>query len=36
MIRVESVSVDFDTGAGRRTVLSNVDLDLRDGSFTVV
>ncbi|MGE8475101.1 MAG: ATP-binding cassette domain-containing protein, partial [Paraburkholderia hospita] len=36
MIRVESVSVDFDTGVGRRTVLSNVDLDLRDGSFTVV
>ena len=36
MIRVESVSVDFETGARRRTVLSNIDLDLRDGSFTVV
>jgi taurine transport system ATP-binding protein len=36
MIRVESVSVDFETGAGHQTVLSNIDLDLRDGSFTVV
>lgn len=36
MIRVESVSVGFETATGLQTVLSNVDLDLRDGSFTVV
>ncbi|HYS64392.1 MAG TPA: ATP-binding cassette domain-containing protein [Paraburkholderia sp.] len=36
MIHVESVSVDFETGSKRRTVLSDIDLNLRDGSFTVV
>lgn len=36
MISVQSVSVDFETGSKRRTALSNIDLDLHDGSFTVV
>ncbi len=36
MIRIDSVGVDFDTGHGRHTVLSGIDLELRDGSFTVV
>ncbi|WP_425273794.1 taurine ABC transporter ATP-binding protein [Paraburkholderia unamae] len=36
MIRVESVCVDFEAGPAHHTVLSNIDLDLRDGSFTVV
>lgn len=36
MIRVESVGIEFESSSGRRTVLSNIDLELRDGSFTVV
>ncbi|MDR8763329.1 taurine ABC transporter ATP-binding protein [Burkholderia multivorans] len=36
MIRIDSVGADFDTERGRHTVLSGIDLELRDGSFTVV
>jgi taurine transport system ATP-binding protein len=36
MIRIDSVTVSFDSPAGPHTVLSDIDLDLRDGSFTVV
>ena len=36
MIRIDSLSVSFDTPGGSHTVLSDLDLELRDGSFTVV
>jgi len=36
MIRIDSLSVAFDTPRGPHTVLSELDLVLRDGSFTVV
>jgi taurine transport system ATP-binding protein len=36
MIRIDSLSVAFDTPRGLHTVLSEIDLVLRDGSFTVV
>ncbi|MGF6758113.1 taurine ABC transporter ATP-binding protein [Paraburkholderia sp. GAS42] len=36
MIRIDSVSVSFESAGGDTTVLSDIDLDLRDGSFTVV
>jgi taurine transport system ATP-binding protein len=36
MIRTDSLSVSFDTPSGAHTVLSELNLELRDGSFTVV
>jgi taurine transport system ATP-binding protein len=36
MIRIDSLSVSFDTSNGPHTVLAGIDLELRDGSFTVV
>ena len=36
MIVLESVGVDFATATGAHTVLADLDLELRDGSFTVV
>lgn len=36
MIRIDSMSVSFDGPGGPRTVLSDIDLELRDGGFTVV
>ncbi|CAG4892838.1 taurine ABC transporter ATP-binding protein [Paraburkholderia saeva] len=36
MISIDSLSVSFESPGGLRTVLSDIDLDLRDGSFTVV
>jgi taurine transport system ATP-binding protein len=36
MIRTESLRVSFDTPTGPQTVLAGIDLEFRDGSFTVV
>jgi taurine transport system ATP-binding protein len=36
VIHIDSVDVSFDTPRGRHTVLSGIDLKLRDGGFTVV
>ncbi|SAL42641.1 ATP-binding component of taurine ABC transporter [Caballeronia sordidicola] len=36
MIRIDALSVSFDTSSGPHRVLADISLELRDGSFTVV